>query len=68
MAKRLKHLVDGSTWLTRVPSRLDGSQLTREEWHDGVSFRYSFRPVGLIQQCEGYKANFRPQRWPHPEL
>ena len=58
VAKRLKRLMDGSAWLTRVPSRLDGTQLTRWEWHDVVSLRYGFRPVGLIQQCDGCGANF----------
>ncbi len=58
VAKRLRRLMDGSAWLTRVPSRLDGTQLTKLEWHDVVSLRYGFRPAGLIQQCDGCGANF----------
>ena len=44
--------------MSRVPSRLEGTQLLRQEWHDVMSLRYGLTPVGLIQQCDGCGANF----------
>ena len=56
--KRLARISGCGVWLTRLPTRFEGNQVTEEEWHDNVSLRYGMRPVHLPQQCDGCGANF----------
>ena len=56
--KRLTRIAGCGAWLTRLPTRFEGNQVTEEEWHDNVSLRYGMRPVHLPQQCDGFGANF----------
>ena len=56
--KRLTRISGCGAWLTRLPTRFEGNQVTEEEWHDNVSLRYGMRPVHLPQQCDGCGANF----------
>ncbi len=56
--KRLSQMAETGTWLMRLPSRLEGTQLMRDEWLNNVHLWYAFRPKGLPQQCNGCGANF----------
>jgi len=56
--KRLSRIAGCGAWLTRLPTRFEGNQVTEEEWHDNVSLRYGLRPIHLPQQCDGCGANF----------
>ena len=58
VARRFKRMKGSGAWLTRLPSQYEGTQLTRDEWHDNVSLRYGMRPANLPQQCDGCGANF----------
>ncbi len=40
-------------WLTVVPSRLNGTSISADEWHDNVRLRYNHLPLDMPQQCDG---------------
>ncbi len=48
-------------WLTRLPSRLEETHLTRDELHNNLVLLMGGRPRGLLQQCDGRGANFTVQ-------
>ena len=56
--KRLDRMAGCGAWLSRLPTRFEGNQVTAEEWHDNLSLRYALRPTGLPQQCDGCGSNF----------
>ena len=55
--KRLARAEFVGTWLTRLPSRLEGTQTSYSEWHDSLNCRYGLLPLRLPQQCDGCGAN-----------
>ncbi|KAL7474202.1 hypothetical protein ACHAW6_000193 [Cyclotella cf. meneghiniana] len=40
-------------WLSTIPDRLSGTELTKEEWFDNVAICYDNRPANLLDQCNG---------------
>jgi hypothetical protein len=56
--KRLDRMAGCGAWLSRLPTRFEGNQVTEEECHDNLLLRYGFRPTGLPQQCDGCGSNF----------
>ncbi len=57
MRKRLAQAEEVGAWLTRLPSRMEGTQSTFAEWHDNLNLRYGLLPLGLPQQCDGCGEN-----------
>ena len=51
--KRLERMPEVGQWLSCIPSRFDGTEISTDVWHDNVSLRYGFRPEGLPQRCDG---------------
>jgi hypothetical protein len=40
-------------WLTVVPSRLNGTSISADEWRDNVRLRYNHLPLNMPQHCDG---------------
>ncbi len=40
-------------WLTIVPSRLNGTGISAEEWRDNVWLRYNHLPLDMPEKCDG---------------
>ena len=40
-------------WLTVVPSRLNGTGISAEEWRDNVRLRYNLQPIDMLDRCDG---------------
>ena len=51
--KRMGRMAETGAWLTLMPSRFDGTQLTAEEFRDNVALRYGLRPKDLPDRCDG---------------
>eukprot|EP00804_Cyclotella_cryptica_P030400 CCRYP_008488-RD/>CCRYP_008488-RD protein AED:0.23 eAED:0.23 QI:0/-1/0/1/-1/1/1/0/262 len=51
--KRLERMMETGAWLTAIPDRMSGTELSLQEWHDNVSFRYGMVPRGLPRKCDG---------------
>ncbi len=45
-------------WLSVIPNRFDGMELTREEFQDNLAIRYGLRPRGLPERCDGCNEPF----------
>jgi hypothetical protein len=41
------------TWLTILPTFLNGTELSSHEWRDSFLLRYSLSPLGLPLKCDG---------------
>ena len=53
VAKRVERYEENSAWLSIIPSTLDGTEVTRDEWLDNIKIRYGHRPKGLPYRCDG---------------
>ena len=51
--KRMERAAVAGAWLSTIPDRFSGTELTREEWFDNVAIRYGKRPANLPDQCDG---------------
>ncbi len=40
-------------WLTIVPSRLNGTGISAEEWHNNARLRYNHSPLDMPERCDG---------------
>ena len=58
IAKRLERMNETGSWLQSIPNRLDGTEMSQQEWHDNISLRYGFRPKGLPDRCDGCLEGF----------
>jgi hypothetical protein len=58
MAKRLERMGKTGAWLSAIPNRFDGTELAREEFQDNLAIRYSLRPRGLPERCDGCNKPF----------
>ena len=56
--KRLARVTECGSWIQVAPDRFDGTELSRDEWHDNLTIRYGMRPKGLPQRCDGCNAGF----------
>ncbi|KAL7474211.1 hypothetical protein ACHAW6_000199, partial [Cyclotella cf. meneghiniana] len=56
--KRMERLAATGAWLTTMPNRFGGSELSKLEWHDNVSIRYGWRPHALPDCCDGCGEGF----------
>ncbi len=58
MAKRLGQMGEPGTWLSVIPNLFDGTELLREKFQDNLTIRYSLRPRGLPECCDGCREPF----------
>jgi hypothetical protein len=58
MAKRLDRMSETGAWLSAIPNRFDGTELSREEFQDNLAIRYGLRPRGLPDRCDGCNEPF----------
>jgi hypothetical protein len=45
-------------WLSAIPNRFDGTELSREEFQDNLAIRYGLHPRGLPECCDGCNEPF----------
>ncbi|KAL7502374.1 hypothetical protein ACHAXN_001333, partial [Cyclotella atomus] len=50
---RMKRAGAAGIWLTCVPSRLHGTELSAEEWRDNARLRYNLNPLSMPSACDG---------------
>ena len=48
MSKRLDQMGDTGAWLSAIPNRFDGTELSREEFQDNLAICYGLRPRGYL--------------------
>ncbi|KAL7478120.1 hypothetical protein ACHAW6_003910 [Cyclotella cf. meneghiniana] len=55
-----KHSLTRATgaWLTTIPDRFSGTELTKTEWFNNIALRYGSRPTHLPSHCEGCSDGF----------
>ncbi len=58
IVKRLEWMGETGAWLSVIPNRFDGMELTREEFQDNLAIRYGLRPRGLPERCDGCNEPF----------
>ncbi|KAL7474993.1 hypothetical protein ACHAW6_003349, partial [Cyclotella cf. meneghiniana] len=51
--KRMERAAVAGAWLSTIPNRFSGTELTRDEWFDNVAIRYGNRPANLPDHCDG---------------
>ena len=56
--KRLARIGLTGAWLTQMPSKLNGTLLSKDEFCDNVRLRYGMRPTNLCERCDGCGAGF----------
>ena len=39
--------IQARSWIQIAPDRFDGTELSKDEWHDIITIRYGMRPKGL---------------------
>ena len=50
---RLKRAISSGIWLTCIPSRLNNTDLSKEQWDDNVRLRYNLKPTNMPEHCDG---------------
>ena len=56
--KRLERAPATGAWLTTIPNRFAGTELTRTEWLNNIALRYGSRPPHLPSRCDGCGEGF----------
>jgi len=56
--RRVKRAEQSSNWITVMPNRLNGTELSSEVYRDSLRLRYGLRPANLPPKCDGCGANF----------
>jgi len=51
--RRDKRNCASGAWLSIVPSQLNGTSISADEWRDYVRLRYNHLPLDMPQQCDG---------------
>ena len=50
---RLARASSAGIWLSCVPNRFNGTELSAEEFRDNLRLRYNLKPLGLLSHCDG---------------
>ena len=50
-AQRVDRVSKTGSWLTTMPSALNGTMLTSEEFCDNLALRFGLTPAGLPTKC-----------------
>jgi hypothetical protein len=56
--RRIKRSKTTGAWLTTLPNRLNGSDLSAEEFRDGLRLRYGLLPTAMPPHCDGCGERF----------
>ena len=56
--RRLKRSASTGAWLTTLPNILNGSDLSADEFRDGVRLRLGLQPTALPPRCDGCGERF----------
>ncbi|KAL7488749.1 hypothetical protein ACHAW6_014342 [Cyclotella cf. meneghiniana] len=51
--KRMERATTAGAWLSTIPDRFSGTELTKDEWLDNDAIRYGQHPANLPGQCNG---------------
>ena len=51
--KWMEQATAAGAWLSTIPDRFSGTELTKDEWFDNVAIRYGRRPADLPDHCNG---------------
>ena len=57
-SNRLHRATINGAWLSAVPHRLNGTDLSREEFQDNFCLRYRLVPQDIPATCDGYGKMF----------
>jgi hypothetical protein len=49
----LERACEAGIWLTCIPSRLHGTELSQEEFVDNLRLRYNLEPLAMPCKCDG---------------
>ena len=63
VAKRLERMGETGAWLSVIPNRFDGTELSREEFQDNLAIHYGLRPRALPECCDGCNEPFTVEHW-----
>ncbi len=58
VAKHLGQMGETGAWLSVIPNRFDGTELSREEFQDNLAIHYGLCPRGLPECCNGCREPF----------
>ena len=50
---RLHRATSNGSWISAVPHRLNGTELSREEFRDNLRLRYGLMPQDMPGTCDG---------------
>jgi hypothetical protein len=56
--RRIKRSASTGAWLNTLPNRLNGSELSAEEFRDGIRLRYGMLPNAMPPHCDGCGEKF----------
>ena len=56
--RRLQRVAKAASWLSTAPNRLNGAELSAEEFRDSLRIRYGFEPPNLPSRCDGCNSKF----------
>jgi hypothetical protein len=56
--RRIKRSASTGAWLTTLPNRLNGSDLSAEEFRDGIRLRFGMLPNAMPPHCDGCGEKF----------
>jgi hypothetical protein len=56
VARRDKRNSAAGAWLSVFPNRLNGTDLSADEWRDNICLRYSHSPLDMSAACDGHRA------------
>eukprot|EP00957_Ditylum_brightwellii_P019330 1458794-Ditylum_brightwellii.AAC.1 len=59
--RKLKRGRTTGAWLTIMPNRLNGTELSTEAFRDNLRLRYGYIPLHLSCTCDGCSAKFTVQ-------
>jgi hypothetical protein len=57
-ARRLQRSRETGTWITATPDRLNGTELSAEEFRDSLRLRFGLMPSFLPPRCDGCNERF----------
>jgi hypothetical protein len=56
--RRIKRSSATGAWLTTLPNLLNGSDLSTEEFRDGLRLRFGLKPTAMPSRCDGCGEHF----------
>ena len=57
-ARRLQRSSETGSWLSAMPTALNGTALSATEFRDGINLRFAYQPLNLPSHCDGCNSPF----------